>query len=52
MTEWKRYLNMTPNQLQKLFKPLGGQDAKEVKAYGLDVLKPIENTGSDYLDLR
>jgi integrase len=32
--EWKRYLNMTPDQLQNLFRPLEGQDAEEVKAYG------------------
>jgi len=35
--KWKRYLNMTPNLLQNLFRPLDGDDAEEVKAYGLDV---------------
>jgi integrase len=39
--EWKRYLNMTPDQLQNLFSPLDGQDAEEVKAYGLDVLRQL-----------
>ncbi|HKX31236.1 MAG TPA: site-specific integrase [Blastocatellia bacterium] len=41
--EWKRYLNMTPNQLQKLFKPLESQNAEEVKAYGLDVLRQLRD---------
>jgi integrase len=36
--EWKRYLNMTPDQLQKLFTPLDGQVAEDVKRYGLNVL--------------
>ncbi len=39
--EWKRYLNMTPDQLQNLFRPLEGQDAEKVKAYGLDVLRQL-----------
>ena len=39
--EWKRYLNITPDQLQNLFRPLEGQDAEEVKAYGLDVLRQL-----------
>jgi integrase len=39
--EWKRRLNMTPNQLQNLFRPLNGQDAEEVKAYGLNVLRQL-----------
>jgi len=39
--EWKRYLNMTPDQLQKLFIPLDGQSAEEVKNYGLDVLRQL-----------
>jgi integrase len=42
--EWKRYLNMTPNQLQNLFKPLNGQDAEEVKTYGLAVLHQLRET--------
>jgi integrase len=39
--EWKRYLNMTPDQLQNLFVPLEGQTAEEVKKYGLDVLRQL-----------
>ncbi|MGE0129067.1 MAG: tyrosine-type recombinase/integrase [Blastocatellales bacterium] len=39
--EWKRYLNMTPDQLQNLFKPLEGQDAEEVKNYGLEILRQL-----------
>lgn len=39
--EWKRYLNMTPDQLQNLFKPLEGQNGKEVKSYGLEVLQQL-----------
>jgi integrase len=39
--EWKRYLNMTPDQLQNLFVPLEGQTADEVKKYGLDVLRQL-----------
>jgi integrase len=39
--EWKRYLNMTPDQLQNLFQPLEEQDAGEVKTYGLDVLRQL-----------
>jgi integrase len=39
--EWKRYLNMTPDQLQNLFVPLEGQTAEEVKNYGLDVLRQL-----------
>jgi hypothetical protein len=42
--EWKRYLNVTPNQLQKLFKPLDGQDAEEVKSYGLNVLRQLRES--------
>jgi hypothetical protein len=41
LDEWKRYLNMTPDQLQKLFIPLDGQSAEEVKNYGLDVLRQL-----------
>jgi integrase len=40
--EWKRYLNMTPDQLQNLFIPLEGQTAEEVKNYGLDVLRQLK----------
>lgn len=32
---------MTPHQLQNLFKPLDGQRAEEVKAYGLNVLEHL-----------
>ncbi len=32
--EWKRYLNMTPDQLQKLFNPLEGQVVEDVKNTG------------------
>lgn len=39
--EWKRYLNMTPDQLQNLFIPIEGQTAEEVKNYGLDVLRQL-----------
>src|SRR6266498_2597221 len=39
--EWKRYLNMTPDQLQKLFNPLEGQVVEDVKRYGLDVLQQL-----------
>jgi integrase len=39
--EWKRYLNMTPNQLQNLFKPLNGQNTEEVKEYGLEILRQL-----------
>jgi integrase len=39
--EWKRYLNMTPDQLQNLFIPLEGQTPEEVKNYGLDVLRQL-----------
>jgi integrase len=41
--EWKRYLNMTPSQLQNLFKPLEGQHAEEVKSYGLEVLRQLRD---------
>lgn len=39
--EWKRYLNVTPDVLRGLLEPLQGMDAKEVRAYGLDVLKQL-----------
>jgi integrase len=41
--EWKRYLNMTPAQLQNLFRPLDGQSEEEVKAYGLEVLRQLRD---------
>lgn len=39
--EWKRYLNVTPNQLQNLLKPIGDQKAEEVKSYGMGVLRQL-----------
>lgn len=39
--EWKRYLNVTPKQLQNLFTPLTDQTAEEVKAYGFMVLRQL-----------
>lgn len=48
--EWKRYLNMTPDQLQNLFKSLEGQDAKEVKKYGLDILQKLREA-LGYVDI-
>ena len=42
--EWKRYLNMTPQQLQNLFTPLAGQEYVEVKAYGLEILRQLRDT--------
>jgi hypothetical protein len=32
---------MTPAQLQSLFNPLNGQNAEEVRAYGLNVLRQL-----------
>lgn len=40
--EWKRYLNVTPNQLQNLFSPLESQSAEEVKAYARNVLRQLQ----------
>jgi integrase len=37
--ERKRYLNMTPDQSQNLFKPLERQEVEAVQTYGLDVLR-------------
>lgn len=48
--EWKRYLNMTPDQLQNLFKPLEGQDAEEVKNYGLEILQQLREA-LGYVDI-
>jgi integrase len=39
--EWKRYLNVSPDQLRKLLDPFPGQDAKTVRAYGLDVMRQL-----------
>ena len=42
--EWKRYLNVTPESLQGLFQPIYGQDAAEVRAYGMEVLKQLTHS--------
>lgn len=39
--EWKRYLNVTPDVLRGLLNPLPEQDAKEVHAYGIEVLRQL-----------
>jgi integrase len=39
--EWKRYLNMTPDQLQFLLKPLAGQDADRVRWYAEAVMRGL-----------
>ncbi len=39
--EWKRYLNVKPNQLQNLFSPLESQSAEEVKAYARNILRQL-----------
>lgn len=39
--EWKRYLNMTPDQLQYLLEPLGGQAAQDVLAHAEDVMRGL-----------
>ncbi len=39
--EWKRYLNMTPDQLQYLLEPLDGQDAQEVQVYAEEVMRGL-----------
>jgi len=41
---------MTPDQLQNLFRPLDGQEAEEVKAYGLDVLRQLREA-LDYSEI-
>jgi len=41
--EWKRYLNMTPDQLQYLLEPLEGQDAQEVRAYAEEVMRGLRH---------
>ena len=41
--EWKRYLNMTPDQLQNLFKPIGDQMEEEVQKYGLNILRQLRD---------
>ena len=39
--EWKRYLNVTPDQLRRLLEPIGEQTASEVKEYARSVMKGI-----------
>lgn len=39
--EWKRYLNVTPSQLQNLFSPVGNQSAEEVKDYARNILRRL-----------
>jgi integrase len=39
--EWKRYLNMTPDQLQYLLEPLAGQEPKDVRCYAEDVMRGL-----------
>lgn len=39
--EWKRYLNMTPDQLQYLLEPLAGQEAHEVRIYAEEVMRGL-----------
>src|SRR5262245_55263722 len=41
--EWKRYLNMTPDQLRKLLTPLSGQSQDEVKRYATTVMKGLRD---------
>ena len=48
--EWKRYLNVSPDQLQSLFTPLSEQEAETVKAHGFNVLRQlVEAMGQDWL---
>jgi integrase len=39
--EWKRYLNVTPDQLHRLLEPIGDQTAAEVKEYARSVMKGL-----------
>lgn len=39
--EWKRYLNVTPDQLRRLLEPIGEQNAVEVKDYARSVMKGL-----------
>jgi integrase len=39
--EWKRYLNVTPDQLRRLLEPVGEQTPEEVKAYARLVMKGL-----------
>jgi integrase len=39
--EWKRYLNVTPDQLRRLLDPVGEQTAEEVKDFARSVMKGL-----------
>jgi integrase len=39
--EWKRYLNMMPDQLQYLLEPLEGQDAQAVRTFAEEVMRGL-----------
>jgi integrase len=41
--EWKRYLNMTPDQLRRLLTPLPGQSQDEVRRYAATVMKDLRD---------
>jgi len=48
--EWKRYLNVTPDQLQSLFTPMAEQETEAVKTFGLEVMRQlVEAMGQDWL---
>lgn len=39
--EWKRYLNVTPDQLRRLLDPVGKQTVEEVKEFARSVMKGL-----------
>ena len=39
--EWKRYLNVTPDQLRRLLDPVGEQTSEEVKEFARSVMKGL-----------
>ena len=39
--EWKRYLNVSPDQLRRLLEPVGEQTAAEVKEYARSVMRGL-----------
>jgi integrase len=41
--EWKRYLNMTPDELKRLLEPLPGQTKEEVQRYAAMVMKGLRD---------
>lgn len=41
--EWKRYLNMTPDQLRRMLTPRKGQSQDEVKLYAATVMKGLRD---------